>query len=964
MKTLQKWGRFLFTYRYQLVLLLMVAVGFGRWFGPGVISAGDWFYINPERVNEYAFWPQLLEESYGITSYLGLTLHSTPLRFVIGLVYLLTKLDFSSLSIIFYFGFSLLVTLTGMWCLAKHLWQSRLAAFLAATLYLFNSYALIIFTGGQMLGAVGYGLIPWIILAQDRLMAKPKLSRVIVLTLIIQLQILYDPRFFILTVPIMLVWLLARWPITRPSSKQFIKSLLLTIGLFLLQNLYWLYGMFGVKSSAGGITLAGYDNVGWVYSLSYSTLQHALFLHHLWWPTVVTGTRYDPNMLYGLILIFILFSLFVKKERRLVLSLIVLATVGIFLAKGINAPYGITYAYLFDHLPGFKVFRDPAKFFTLIAFCYSLLFALGWQRAFKYISRRHWQLAVSVSIAFFTAIFIFGHLDLWQQRIDGTFIKQQRFTAVSQVLREQIADDATESRILWVPRLYRNTLFTNQLSTLDANTLQYNNWKNFPLMRRGVEELASNKLLPFLLDSDNVSLVAIPGDPANEIYQYTNKSQAQYLNDWRNTKLFSSERTITDEAGTVTTIFEYQNSPGPVYGSAGLIITESTNIDGFVDLIKPDVRQNAVVMINMVQENYSNYVDKASLILLAPKHDLSKISQGVVSWPLTVPKDGDYRLYLPKPDGNLAYRLDQNQLTVSDTKQFGTKTYNQYDVSQLTTGEHVLSIDLTTADESASVVPDLGKNSKSWFSCVGRLESDRALFDRVTGITDKYGIRACLQRTLPDSESQGLFIAHFKGKVTGSGVSLTGEYEPRYGDQVPLTQADVFTVYRTDRQYDRFRISLKVEGDSGFSNALVQQLPLFHLSDDYQYLTNVVLQSSNYNDNAVSFKVGNYQRHNEARRTFSVSENNSGGVVNYSAVFDSNWRLQHLGTGKIIADHFDSNFGLNGWWVPAGLNGDFALVYVPANQIYFFSALSLISILGSLAYLARSWWRDLKATKG
>lgn len=950
-------------YRYQLVLLVMVAVAFGRWFGPGVISAGDWFYINPERVNEYAFWPQLLEESYGITSYLGLTLHSTPLRFVIGLVYLLTKLDFSSLSVIFYFGFSLVVTLTGMWFLAKHLWQSRLAAFLAATLYLFNSYALIIFTGGQMLGAVGYGLIPWIILAQDRLMAKPKLTRVIVLTLILQLQILYDPRFFLLTLPIMLVWLVARWPIVRPQGKAFLKCLLLTIALFLLQNLYWLYGMFGVKSSAGGITLAGYDNVGWVYALSYSTLKHALFLHHLWWPTVVTGTRYDPNILYGLILVFIACSLFVRQQRRLVWWLLLLAIAGIFFAKGINPPYGIAYAYLFDHLPGFKVFRDPAKFFTIIAFCYSLLFALGWQRAFKYISRRHRQLAIISSVAFFAAIFIFGHLDLWQQRIGGTFNKQQRFTVVSQVLINEIADDQAESRILWVPRLYRNTFFSNQLSTLDANTLQYNNWKNFPLMRRGVEELANNKLLPFLLDSDNVSLVGIPGDPANEIYQYTTKSQAEYLADWRNTKLFSGERTITDEAGTVTTIFEYQNNPGPVYGSAGLIITESTNIDGFVDLIKPNVRQNAVVMINMANENYSNYVDKASLILLAPKHDLSKVSQGIVSWPINVPKDSDYHLYLPRPAGNLVYRLDENNLIISDTRQFGDKTYNQYDVSQLTVGVHLLSIDLTTADESASVVPDLGKNSKSWFSCVGRLESDRSFFDRVTGLTNRNGVRACLQRTLPDSESHGLFVAHFKGKVTGSGASLTGEYEPRYGDQIALTQDNVFASYQTDRQYDRFRIALKVESDNGVANALVQQLQLYHLSDDYQYLTNVVLQSSNFSANTVNLKVTNYQRHSEARRTFKVTDNQTGGVINYSAAYDSNWQLQHLATGKIITDHFDSNFGLNGWWVPAGLNGDFTLLYTPAKRIYFFSALSLISILASLGYLARSWWRDLKATK-
>ncbi len=59
--------------------------------------------------------------------------------------------------------------------------------------------------------------------------------------------------------------------------------------------------------------------------------------------------------------------------RRRIIFFSITALVGAFLAKGVQEPFGFVYEWLFEHIPGFVMFRDPTKWYLLVALSYSYL---------------------------------------------------------------------------------------------------------------------------------------------------------------------------------------------------------------------------------------------------------------------------------------------------------------------------------------------------------------------------------------------------------------------------------------------------------------------------------------------------------------------------------------------------------------------------------------------------------------
>lgn len=84
---------------------------------------------------------------------------------------------------------------------------------------------------------------------------------------------------------------------------------------------------------------------------------------------------------------FLVFSaLLLRPKNRHVQFFSLLALLGIFLAKGAGAPFGLIYQWLFENLPGFWTFREPfAKFTPLTFFAYSVLIGFTVQALFQKI---------------------------------------------------------------------------------------------------------------------------------------------------------------------------------------------------------------------------------------------------------------------------------------------------------------------------------------------------------------------------------------------------------------------------------------------------------------------------------------------------------------------------------------------------------------------------------------------------
>lgn len=115
----------------------------------------------------------------------------------------------------------------------------------------------------------------------------------------------------------------------------------------------------------------------------YGLLPNVLGLHGFWRPEFVlskSGTVGWPLLLAALLLVVgvgIVEGVRSYRYRRLSVALVAGAAAAVVLAVGDRGPTGAFYLFLFNHVPGFKIMREPQKFLLVLAFSYAYFYALG-----------------------------------------------------------------------------------------------------------------------------------------------------------------------------------------------------------------------------------------------------------------------------------------------------------------------------------------------------------------------------------------------------------------------------------------------------------------------------------------------------------------------------------------------------------------------------------------------------------
>ena len=133
--------------------------------------------------------------------------------------------------------------------------------------------------------------------------------------------------------------------------------------------------------------------------------------------------------------------LFVRKFS--VLFFAFLAVIGAFLAKGAAEPFGQLYLWLFDHVPGFMLFRDATKFYVLVAVSFTVLIPM-------IMSRIRFRLAPFL----FVLIWLYTIRPAITHELTGTFQPSpvpEEFVALKDFLVLQDDSFAT----FWVPLRHR-----------------------------------------------------------------------------------------------------------------------------------------------------------------------------------------------------------------------------------------------------------------------------------------------------------------------------------------------------------------------------------------------------------------------------------------------------------------------------------------------------------------------------
>jgi hypothetical protein len=257
------------------------------------------------------------------------------------------------------------------------------AAYFAGTLYAINPFTYGRLMAGHLLLLIAYAAAPFLVVAAVDFVRSPGARTAARLAALITL-IAWSSVHYLGFLPLLLVALL----VFRRETwhREIARWGLLVVGAVLVANAWWIAGLFEIKP---GELVGPKDVVSYATRPldSYASAGNTAALYGFWrheFRDAKDGVRawwllFLPVAglaMYG-------FARCVKdpKLRPLALALIVVVPLAILVAAGPSFPptRGV-FRWLFVHVPGFRIYREPQKWVALLPLAYSLLGAAGLDR--------------------------------------------------------------------------------------------------------------------------------------------------------------------------------------------------------------------------------------------------------------------------------------------------------------------------------------------------------------------------------------------------------------------------------------------------------------------------------------------------------------------------------------------------------------------------------------------------------
>lgn len=386
-----------------------------------------------------------------------------------------------------YFGFSWNLILLFSWILpaiifgflgAYHLFSylfqtKRLYRTLAGIIYLCNIYFLLLLFGGQLGVILAYALTPFVVLYFIKLLKEQTFFGSVLFSLVLSLQVLFDPRFVYIALIILGGYFL--WEgFLRKINLRLLFFIVFIPGLIvLLLHNYWIVPLLVYKAPA---LPQSFDSTSGFRFFSFAIFSNALGLLHPNWPDNIFGkvSFMKPEFLVLPMLAYasLLFINVKRKTKNVkqqfnstnktILFFALLGLIGAFLAKGAQDPFGSINIFLFEYVQGMQMFRDPTKFYTIIAVAYSILIPYSLFQISKILSAKCKTKKYVTLLP--TALFIIYLLFLLQP----VFFNQIGRVLMPRVipqeyvqLKDFLENEESFSRTLWIPQWQRYGYFSH-----------------------------------------------------------------------------------------------------------------------------------------------------------------------------------------------------------------------------------------------------------------------------------------------------------------------------------------------------------------------------------------------------------------------------------------------------------------------------------------------------------------------
>ena len=466
------------------------------------LIGGDWRFFWPQNIGSFANFPLSWDASLntGIgTSAFSFIWINTYLNFTAFISNL--GLPWNLVGLLFWILPVFLISFTSSLLLYRYIFKgSRIPAVLAGIIYASNTYILMIVMGGQLGVALAYSLVPLVLYMFMKTINNLNYKTTILFSLALSLEVLLDPRISYLTGIAILLYVLFKGLSRGKFYKEVYFAFIIPVIVTIFIHSFWIVPVILFRVNSVPV---GFDSVEGLKFLSFADFSHSFALLHPNWPENIFGKTYFMKSEFILLPILAFSSLLFLKFKRKILFFAALGLVGAFLAKGINPPYGEIYAWLFNNLPGFVVFRDPTKLYILAAVSYSILIPF----ALSNISQKLSKYLCILFIVFWLSIML-----------PGIFQQVGKNFRISQVpeeyagLKEFLAKDKGFYRTFWIPTFQRYGYFSNLHPAIRASELFEEKDSISIIKEMGTSESAT------LLKDSGVKYVIVPYDSEAEIF--------------------------------------------------------------------------------------------------------------------------------------------------------------------------------------------------------------------------------------------------------------------------------------------------------------------------------------------------------------------------------------------------------------------------------------------------------------
>jgi hypothetical protein len=500
-----------------------------RWLSPGIFTFGDWWHTTAYTAREWIFlraigpWKNVL--GFGEVDP---QLYFAPINFLRGAFAYLPEGAYIGLLFTYFLPIIILAPV-GSYFLVMRFMPDRFPAFVGSVFYTFSTYFLTLQTAHLTI-ALAYAFAPFIVLhiANFFLVKNTTYKRTIITAIVISLGIIIEPRIFYVLCVIFL-------PCIFLMKNKILHIMYLALLVFLL-NAFW---MVPFILSGTGDSVAQLVNRP-LFGNTERSMQHALTSMQPAW-SWYSPKPFDIQPLYPQYWIFPLivflsfryFSHVDKNAQRLMIWMLCVCIVGIILSKQSHPPFPYLYQFLFDHVPGFNLFRESSKFFLLTNI--SFLYFIGF---FVYIARRQRsfqdQYMKFVSIALVVGVFsvsLISSLPLITGSIGSMFVKRSVSSDYDDFARD-IIHDSSFFRILGIPQFPRLMTYSTMHPKLNLGHMRKVFEKNnIPIPNDDisfVQQLIESTEGRALLNIGSVQYLVIPPlEDHNDDYFFASKDSGK-----------------------------------------------------------------------------------------------------------------------------------------------------------------------------------------------------------------------------------------------------------------------------------------------------------------------------------------------------------------------------------------------------------------------------------------------------